>query len=183
MAACCIHTARLRLDALTPTHLDAVHRMWTDAGMRRYLFDDEIVTRRWVEDALTRNERQFAALGYGLWGIRLQAAGDLAGFCGYWFFHDPPECELLYGLLPGYWKRGYASECARALVRYGFEDLGFEQVAASADVPNAASLRVLERAGLRFDAYRTVDGRTTARYVLAQAEYSPDAAPFRVFAA
>jgi ribosomal-protein-alanine N-acetyltransferase len=45
----------------------------------------------------------------------------LIGFCGFWFFYDPPELQLLYGIAPDRWGKGLAAEIARAMIRYGFE--------------------------------------------------------------
>lgn len=57
----------------------------------------------------------------------------------------------------GYWVRadragrGYATEAVRALLEWGFRHLGLHRVSAFADVVNAASRRVLEKAGFRLE--------------------------------
>lgn len=60
------------------------------------------------------------------------------------------EGELGYVLHPDVWKRGYATEAARLLVRFGFEDLQLEQIVATCDPRNAASGRVLAKVGMRY---------------------------------
>ncbi|HEX2728483.1 MAG TPA: GNAT family N-acetyltransferase, partial [Rubrobacteraceae bacterium] len=40
-----ITSARLRLRPLVPNDLDAVHRLWTEPEVRKYLWDDEIISR------------------------------------------------------------------------------------------------------------------------------------------
>ena len=55
-----------------------------------------------------------------------------------------------YGIAPGHWGRGLATEAAVAMIRYGFDVLGFARIQASTDAANTASVRVMERAGLRF---------------------------------
>ena len=47
------------------------------------------------------------------------------------------------------WDMGYATEAAQTMVRVGFERLGLTRIAATCDVSNIASARVLEKAGLR----------------------------------
>ena len=44
---------------------------------------------------------------------------------------------------------GYATEAARAMVRAGFEQLGLTRIVSTCDVANSASVRVLEKAGLK----------------------------------
>ena len=51
-------------------------------------------------------------------------------------------------LFPAGWGRGYATEGARALVRLAFAELGVERVVGTTMTVNAASRRVLDKAGL-----------------------------------
>lgn len=56
--------------------------------------------------------------------------------------------ELGYRLRRDAWGRGYASEGARALIARGFAEMGFERIVATTMALNAASRRVMEKAGL-----------------------------------
>jgi len=47
------------------------------------------------------------------------------------------------------WGHGYATEAARRIVRFGFENIGLHRICAYCDARNAASARVLEKAGMR----------------------------------
>jgi RimJ/RimL family protein N-acetyltransferase len=51
--------------------------------------------------------------------------------------------------LPQWWGRGLATEAARECLRYAFEEVGLGRVVAGADPPNVASLRVIERLGMK----------------------------------
>jgi RimJ/RimL family protein N-acetyltransferase len=64
--------------------------------------------------------------------------------------HSRREGELGYVMHPDVWGRGYATEAARLLLRFGFEDLGLEQVVATCDPRNVASARVLEKVGMQY---------------------------------
>jgi RimJ/RimL family protein N-acetyltransferase len=57
--------------------------------------------------------------------------------------------ELTYMVSPAWWNRGFATEAARRVVRYAFEEGPFQSLVASAMVANPASERVLEKAGFR----------------------------------
>lgn len=57
--------------------------------------------------------------------------------------------ELGYTIRRDCWGRGYATDVARLLLDLGFDRLGLERLAATCDPANAASVRVLEKAGLR----------------------------------
>jgi [ribosomal protein S5]-alanine N-acetyltransferase len=56
--------------------------------------------------------------------------------------------ELGFVLHPAVWNRGYATEIARELVRFGFTELGLHRIAATCDLANLASARALAKAGL-----------------------------------
>jgi ribosomal-protein-alanine N-acetyltransferase len=64
--------------------------------------------------------------------------------------HSRSDGEIGYVLHPDVWKRGYATEAARLLLRFGFEDLRLLQIMATCDPRNVASSRVLEKIGMRY---------------------------------
>jgi RimJ/RimL family protein N-acetyltransferase len=88
----------------------------------------------------------------------------LSGFCGLWPFRDPPELELVYGIAEDLWGKGYAIEVAQAVIDYCFDSLDMSVVRASTAVPNAASIRVLEKLGFEFVRRATSGGRDTVFY-------------------
>jgi RimJ/RimL family protein N-acetyltransferase len=77
-----LETSRLALvPAREADHLDALWAHWGQGDVRRYLFDDEPVTRERAVDALARCLAD-AAAGLGLWIIRQRAKPDLIGSIG-----------------------------------------------------------------------------------------------------
>jgi ribosomal-protein-alanine N-acetyltransferase len=164
MGSLLLETDRLRLCPLALDDADDLHRLWTDPGVRRYLWDGEAIPPEQTREIVLRSVELFEREGLGLWAVRPRERDGLIGFSGYWFFREPPELELLYGIAAEHWGRGYATEAARAMLRYGFERLGFDRVAASTDPPNAASIRVLEKLGMRFERRETIKGLGTVFY-------------------
>jgi RimJ/RimL family protein N-acetyltransferase len=58
------------------------------------------------------------------------------------------ETEIGYMLMPVEWGKGYATEIARALVRFGFDELKLGTVYATVDIENTDSIHVLEKCGM-----------------------------------
>ena len=63
---------------------------------------------------------------------------------------EPGVVKVGYTIDPTFQGRGYATEAVRALVVYAFETLAADVVRMHASADNAASIRVAEKAGLRF---------------------------------
>jgi ribosomal-protein-alanine N-acetyltransferase len=167
-------TPRLTLTPLQLADTDDLHRLWTAPGVRQYLWDDAVIPAEQTAGVVQRSRTLFDERGLGLWGARLRDAaragrGDsLAGFVGYWYFRDPPELELLYGVSEELWGRGLATELARTMVEYAWASLGFAEVRASTDAGNVASARVLEKLGFTLERREPVAGLDTLFYLLSR---------------
>ena len=80
--------------------------------------------------------------------------GELLGDCGLHFpLGRDYEAEFGISLAPEFQGRGYASEAVEAVLGYLFEKLGKHRVFGSVDPRNHASLRLMERVGLRREAH------------------------------
>jgi ribosomal-protein-alanine N-acetyltransferase len=160
-------TARLTLRPLTAADAAAAHALWTQPEVRRYLWNDEVVTLDRVREVIAAGRRDFAARRYGLWGVYDTATGAFAGFAGCREWPDGGP-ELMYGLAPAWWGRGLATEAAEAVLAYLFETLGYPHVMAATDPPNLASVRVMERLGMAFHERCEMHGLDTLVYRLSR---------------
>jgi ribosomal-protein-alanine N-acetyltransferase len=159
-----IVTRRLVMEPVDAADQDALHALWSSPGVRRFLWDDEVIPIERTREAVAFSRAMQKARGHGLWAARLAGTTPLCGFGGLWPFRDPPELELLYGVAEPFWGRGYATEIGDAIVRYCTQSLGMSTLRASTDAENLASVRVLEKLGFRFVTRRTVDGLDTVFY-------------------
>jgi ribosomal-protein-alanine N-acetyltransferase len=163
-----LRTARLRLRPIEPADGEALHRLWTDADVRRFLWDDRVLVPAEVDAVIAASAATFAAEGFGHFALREDAAGPLLGTCGLHRYAPDAEPELLYSLARERWGRGLATEAARAVVDDAFSRLGFARVMARADVPNRDSQRVMQRLGMAYAGEEEAGGLRLVRYVLAR---------------
>lgn len=148
-----IRSERLTMLPISDGDAESLLGVFQDAAVRRYLLDDATVSLDWVKDEIASSSQRFASIGAGLWAIRLTGTTDIVGFVGFREFFDPPRLQLLYGLLPTYWRQGLASEAAKGVCGHAFAALGFSRIEAAMDEPNRRSIAVAERLGLcRLDA-------------------------------
>jgi len=90
-----------------------------------------------ADDEAQNRARHFALDdGQLVGGMGLVMKGDAIAELGYWVGKP-------------FWNRGYASEAAREVVRYGFEECGLHRIYAGYFTRNPASGRVLEKIGMR----------------------------------
>ena len=140
--------------------------------MRKYLFDGESIPRQLAGEIMLKSADCFADKGYGLWAVARRGTERVIGACGYWFFHEPPELELLYLVSEPEWGQGIAAEAARAVMEYGFTTLAFERIQASTDAPNVASVRVMEKLGMSFWKREAKEGLDTIFYAITKADFA-----------
>lgn len=175
-----IETARLRLRLVTTDNVDDMHRLLIDPDVRKYLCDDKVMPREQVASMVDQSLASFETKDFGLWAAFPHEEDTLIGFGGFWFFFEPPELQLIYAVAPTHWGKGLATEIARAMMRYGFEELSLDCIIASADAPNLASLRVMEKAGMTFEKQACINGQELMYYAIAKDAFHPDGSLYRV---
>jgi len=83
--------------------------------------------------------------------IILRLSNTFCGGVGLQIESDHRRAELGYWIGVPYWGNGYATEAARAVVKYGFETLGLHRIFASHFPKNPASAKVLRKIGMRHE--------------------------------
>jgi RimJ/RimL family protein N-acetyltransferase len=78
-------------------------------------------------------------------------ADGLVGVVGMRLELDHQRAELGYWTGVPYWGRGYATESALAVIRFGFDTLGLNRIYARHFTRNPVSGRVMQKAGMRFE--------------------------------
>lgn len=175
-----IETDRLRLRPVYDIDLDALHALWTNEHVRKYLWDDKVITRDQAREQLDLSRTSFAEHGFGHWAISHTGDDDLIGFAGLRHFDDPPEVEVLYGFCPDHWGKGLATEATMAVLRYGFEERQLERIYGGADPPNKRSFAVMERVGMQFEKRMRIGGVETIYHVVSRADFASEGALYRV---
>jgi RimJ/RimL family protein N-acetyltransferase len=160
--------AALNADPHVAAHLSGpLDRAASDA------FIDRIVAR-WASD------------GHGLWAVERLDDSSFLGFIGLaapsFEAAFTPCVEVGWRLAPAAWGHGYATEGARAALRFGFDDLGLEEIVSFTIPDNVKSRAVMERVGMThdpaddFDHPSFPDGHRLRRHVLyrlSRSDWSP----------
>ena len=144
---CC--TKRLALSEITSADGNELHELDADPRVMRYIGSGGGSTREQIDDALRRIPRAYRLYpGLGTWRATRRDNGDFVGWFALKYIPGTTEIEVGYRLRHAAWGRGFATEGACALVRYGLEDLGLYRIVGITHPDNEASQRVLLKAGL-----------------------------------
>jgi RimJ/RimL family protein N-acetyltransferase len=104
---------------------------------------------------ISRLDAHFEQHGYGFWALELRASGELIGFAGLQVVsfeaHFTPAVEIGWRLARAHWRRGYATEAARAALCFAFGRLGPEQIVSFTTVANERSRALMRRIGMSHD--------------------------------
>jgi RimJ/RimL family protein N-acetyltransferase len=76
--------------------------------------------------------------------------GELVGVTGL-RMKEEELAEIGYWIGLPFWGRGFASEAARQVIRYGFEERGLHRIFAAHFTRNPASGKVMVNAGMKFE--------------------------------
>lgn len=89
--------------------------------------------------------------GFGLWRASRRSDDVFVGMCGLLKRDILPDVDVGYAFLPEHWGQGYAFEAANATVQLGARKFGLKRIIGVVSDHNTASIRVLEKVGMRFE--------------------------------
>ena len=143
-----LRTARLHLRPFDEGDADALFALHSSASVLRY-WDAPPWSGRGRAGRFIAACRQMAEEGTGArLAIDRVSDGAFIGWCSLTRWNpEHRSASLGYCLDEAAWGHGYATEAARALLKWAFETLDLNRVQAEADTRNAASARVLEKLG------------------------------------
>jgi len=158
-----IETERLIIRELIPEDAEGMFEMDSDPEVHRYLGNEPVHELQQIKDVIQMIRRQYIENGIGRWAMLDKQSGEFIGWTGLKLIKEPTNShveyyDLGYRMKRKFWGMGYATESAKASVRYCFEHHLAESLYAMSDVENSASRHVLEKCGLRYVETFDLDG-------------------------
>jgi RimJ/RimL family protein N-acetyltransferase len=149
-------TERLLLRPYAESDFDALLAIESRADVARWLYWEPRDAEA-VREKLARKlaEASLEADGDGIsFAAVLATSGEMIGACSMHLVSaEHRQGEIGYTFHPDHHGRGYATEAARALLGFGFEECGLHRIIGRLEPRNEASARVLERLGMRREAH------------------------------
>jgi RimJ/RimL family protein N-acetyltransferase len=145
-----LRTERLRLRRWVRSDRDPFAVLNSDPRVMQHF--PSVVSREESDALADRIESSFDLNGFGLWAVEVPSLAPFIGFVGLaiprFEAHFTPCVEIGWRIDAKYWNRGFASEAARAALRFGFDTLQLEEIVSFTVPGNLPSRRVMEKIGM-----------------------------------
>jgi GrpB-like predicted nucleotidyltransferase (UPF0157 family) len=162
-----LETKRLILKLPDYSDFDRIIALRSDPEVMKFIGDGSIQTKARVERFLSIAIPYQEKYGFGFCSVFEKETDEFIGQAGLFhkgFDDKQPDIELAYRLHKKYWNKGYATELAKALVRWAFENLTVDKIVSAAEPENIASQNVLLKSGFLFLGKKKWDGRELFYY-------------------
>lgn len=148
-----IETERLILRPFTIEDAEAMYRNWaSEDEVTKYLTwpthpnvdVTKAVLQSWIE--------RYVEPDFYQWGIELKETGELIGNISV-VQHNEDRASAVLGWCMGtrWWGQGIMPEAGKAVLKYLFEEVGFNRIAADHDPNNPKSGRVMQKIGMTYE--------------------------------
>ena len=178
-----IETGRFRLRQLNDDNFDEWASLkYADPVMMRYMPPSELEPLARAKSARSFFDELWSEYGYGAWLVFDKQNDQLLGDC----YLEPEaasesgEVEIGYDVGRAFWGRGIATEVARAVLRFSFENLAVARILGIVAKDNLGSRRVLENLGFEVEQEAILYGLDAVVYALSHDRFDPGNAFYRV---
>ncbi len=161
-----LETKRLNLKPFSRGEAKLFRELSVDPFIRKYLWDDEKISFSLAQEIMSKNNEYFEQRGFGIWKMEEKEEGKIIGYTGLWYFFQEDQPQLIYAIKEKYTKQGLATEAAKRILDYAFEQLQFTYLVASTDEENRESMKVAESIGMKKREKKLIDGKPTAFFEL-----------------
>lgn len=145
-----LNTSRLLLRKWQEKDLLPFAKMNADPEVMRYF--PSTLTAIESDKLASRIQEKMRLNGWGLWAVEESETGKFAGFVG---LNEPnfelpysPCVEIGWRLAKEFWGKGYATEAAKKVLEFAFQQFGFTQLVSFTSLTNKPSIAVMERIGM-----------------------------------
>lgn len=160
-----METQRCLIRETTPEDVEDFYRIYRDPAITRYmedLYPEMEQEKQYIREYI---EKVYSFFEFGVWTVVERESGSVIGRAGFAFRegYEDPELGFIIGV--PWQRRGYAEEVCWAVMRYGWETLGFQQVQALVEPGNEASLNLCGKLGFVEEERVTEKGKEYVRLV------------------
>jgi RimJ/RimL family protein N-acetyltransferase len=147
-----LQTERLIIRRLTDADAPFILTLLNEPSFLQYIGDKKV---RNLDDARqyirTGPAASYERHGFGLCLVQLKDTLTPIGMCGLIKRDELPDPDVGFAFIPDFWNKGFAFEAASAVLRDGRERLRLTRILAIVNPDNDASIKLLQKLGLKFE--------------------------------
>ena len=166
-----LETERLILRELTAEDAANFYRLNQDHEVVKYTGDVPFSDIEEARQFLLKYD-QYKKYRVGRWAVVRKSDNVFLGWCGLKYHPQTNEYDLGFRFFRKYWNQRYATESAKACLKYGFNELHLDSILGHAMKANLASVKVLEKIGMRFDRTTDFEGQEGVLFTIFQNDFS-----------
>lgn len=161
-------THRLTLRPFSVKDVPLLHRIMNEPDIMQYFPNTAPPDIERVQSIIERQFTQWGTYNLGWWAVVPNEGTELIGWNGLQYLPETDEVEVGYLLSKQFWGLGYATEGARASLKFGFETLGLRQIIGLTHPENTGSQNVLKKCGLVYTGQEKYFGMLVNRYSISK---------------
>ncbi len=154
-----LQTERLNLRPVVKLDLDCIHELhclpetdiFNTLGISENIKETEIILEKWIFENEKENKTNFTFI------IEINKEKEIKATIGLIGINLGKEkyknAEIWFKFHKDYWNKGYATEAARKILSFGFENLQLHRIEAGCAIENIGSISVLEKIGMIREAH------------------------------
>ena len=155
----------------TPDDLETLIEQRADPEVAWGLGGERAQTREFNQNRLQFALDCYEKYGYGMCPMIWKETGEFFGWSGLQPLRETSETEVGYGMVKKFWGKGIGTECALAWLQHGFKNVGLERIIAVALPENVASLRIMEKCGMKREKEEIHHGSNLVFYAVTKNEF------------
>jgi RimJ/RimL family protein N-acetyltransferase len=148
---------------MTPADGESAYLLNSDPDVIRYTGDRAFESIEQASEFLAKYDH-YSKYGFGRWAVINKNTHAFVGWCGLKYTADKKEFDIGYRLHKKFWNMGFATESATPCISLGFEKFNMPSIVGRAMKQNGASIRVLEKIGLKYWKDDLCDGKDGVIY-------------------
>ena len=147
-----LETDRLILRPMKEADAEFMLELLNDPSFIRNIGDRNVRTLEGAEAYILDGPvASYARNGFGLYLVELKESGESIGICGLIRRNTLNDVDIGYAFLSRFWSKGYAFESVMAMKQYAQGEIGLKRMVAVVDPENLASIRLLEKLGMKYE--------------------------------
>ena len=164
-------TPRLFLRRFTEEDAPLIYKLNSDPEVLKYLHEPLLENEAQAKDILAKIIIPQYKINLGRWAIHTKDDYEFIGWCGLKQNKGSDIIDLGYRFLKTAWGKGYATEAAQYTLIYGMRELKIKSITGMAHFENIASLKVLEKIGMKYNKNEIVDGCPVKMYTISLPDF------------